>query len=100
MAFGLGDNQKVTLSIVGTDSEGNPSITPEGPFTWIIEDPALLQILSVSDDTLTAVIKAVGPLGLTNVVVSNGNLQGVGELSVVSTEPVSLTVISGTPEPK
>jgi hypothetical protein len=95
--FALGDNQKVTLTVVGTDEMGNPSVTPPGPFTWVIEDPALLELDEVSEDTRTAVVAAVGPLGKTNVVVWDGKLQGIGEISIVATEPVKLDLVPGMP---
>ncbi len=98
MPFSLGDNQKVTLTIVGTDEMGNPSVTPAGTFTWVIEDPSLLRILEISEDTRTAIVAATGPLGMTNVVVWSGTLRGVGEVHIVGTEPTRLDLTPGLPE--
>lgn len=101
MAFGLGDNQRVTLAVVGTDEAGNPSAPPTPPFTWAVSDPAILKIDAISQDDLSVIVSAVGPLGTASVTVTGDNgLVGTGEITVVATDPVALSLVSGPAEHK
>ena len=100
MAFGLGDNQKVLLGIVGIDEANNNAVPPDGTYSWTVSDPAIINIDNVSEDTLRCVVSAVGPLGNANVVAANGSFSAVGELTVVATEARSIALIIGTPAHK
>src|SRR5262245_60005011 len=61
VAVQLTSNQRQTLSVVFTDSRGNPAPV-DGEPVWAIDNPNLISLLPAADG-LSCVISAVGPLG-------------------------------------
>lgn len=106
MAFLLGDNQQVELTVTYVDEAGNPGVVDEPP-VWETSNAALLTVVE-SDDGLSATVSAVGPLGSAQVSVTadadlgSGVTEIIGTLDVevVGSEAVSAVIQPGTPEHK
>lgn len=103
--FSLTDSQQVSCILQGTDAAGNPATLPVGSAVWAVDNPALLA-LTVSSDTLTGTVVAVGPLGTANLSVkfndTSGNQVASGqlEIDVVGGAPTVITIVPGTPSQK
>ena len=106
MALLLTDVQKVSASVNPVDAAGNPGKI-DGKPSWSSSDESIATVVA-SDDGLSAVITAAGPLGTVQIVVkADADLgEGVKEISgtldieVQGSEAVSLSVAAGAPEPK
>lgn len=106
MSLLLTDVQKVTLTVAPLDAAGNPGKI-DGKPTWTSSDESIATV-AASDDGLSAVVTAVGPLGTVQIVAkADADLgEGVKEISgtldieVQGSEAVSLGINAGTPEAK
>ncbi len=78
----MSDSQQVAISIAFTDKKGNPVAQPAGKISYLVDNPALLA-LEPAADSLSCVVKAVGPLG-------------TGTVSVKLTDAADNTVAAGT----
>ena len=101
----LTDSQKCSLGpIQAVDAKGNTAPI-DGVPTWVSSDATVLTV-EPSTDGLSAVVKAVGPLGNAQVTVTADadlgtgvvNVVGLLDVTVVAGQAVSLTVPVGTPE--
>ena len=98
----LVDTQKVSLSINPVDAKGNPA--PVEGISWAVSDETILGIV-VSDDQKSAVVSALGPLGVSQVSVSADvtigdgvdTLAGTLDVTVVAGKASSLGITVGTP---
>ncbi len=104
MSFMLQDNQKAALAVAFVDEAGNPGLV-DGVPSWASSDPSLLDVVAAPDG-LSAVMTAVGPLGVAQVqVMADADLGtgitqigGILDVEIVASEAVSATVTPGTPE--
>jgi len=103
MAFTLTDIQQVTLAITAVDARGNPAKLDGAP-VWATSDAALLSIVA-SEDGLSCVATAVGPLGTAQVTVSadadlgegTRELAGLLDVEIIASEALNITIVPGTP---
>jgi len=99
----LTDTQEVDLSIAPKDAKGNPAAV-EGAPVWASSDPTILTVEAAADG-LSAVAKAVGPLGTAQVSVTADadlgegvkSISGTMDFEVQAGEAVSLGISAGTP---
>jgi hypothetical protein len=99
----LTDSQEVDLAIKPVSRKGNPAQV-EGAPVWQSSDPAIVEAIP-SQDGLSCVAKAVGPVGHAQLGVSADadlgegvrTITGIFEIDVVAGEAASLTVIAGEP---
>jgi hypothetical protein len=99
-------SEKLPLSLVIKDSQGNPAKVDVAP-KWSLSDESLAA-LEVSEDGLSAVLVPSGSLGsfavqaLVDADLGEGVKELLGELLVdlVSGEAVSVEISAGAPEPK
>lgn len=83
------DNQKFTASIAPVDAKGNPA-TDAGPFTW--SGDATLITVTPAADGLSADVAAVGPLGSTQLSVTDGTLTGTLQIDIVGGAVTALNI--------
>ena len=103
MAFTLTDIQQVTLGITAVDARGNPAKLDGAP-VWASSDTALLTVVP-SEDGLSCVCTAVGPLGTAQVTVNADadlgagvrELQGLLDIEIIASEALNITIVPGTP---
>jgi hypothetical protein len=98
--------QKAALAIAAVDAKGNPAPV-EGAPSWSSSEPTLVTV-EPSEDGLSAVIKAVGPVTPTPVqinVMADADLgegvraiTGLLEVSVIAGEAVGVAISAGSPE--
>lgn len=93
MAFDLGDNQEVDVSVTEVDHRGNP--TSQTPATFTSDDESLLTVESTGDASAT--IRAVGPLGSGTVTVTAGNATESLDVHVIAEDAESINVTFGDP---
>lgn len=88
MAFSMSDSQQVTVTAKAIDKKGNaaPIEAPE----WSTDNTDLLA-LTPSDDGLSCVVAAVGPLGSGTVTFKADAQLGDGEVPIVGTLDVTIT---------
>lgn len=99
----LQDVQQVTLSIQPVDAKGNPAVLPAPP-VWSASDATILTVTAATDG-LSALAVAVGALGSAQVTVtaqpdvdpSIAPIVGTLDVTVVSSDAVSLTIQAGVP---
>jgi hypothetical protein len=106
MALVMTATQQCDLSIEVFDSKGNPA-TIDGTPVWSVSEEAYLTV-EPDTDSMTALVKAVGPITTSPVQVNvtvdadlgEGVRQiiGVLDISVVAGEAVSIGISAGTPE--
>jgi hypothetical protein len=102
----LGDDQKVTLRVKFVTGEGNPAKV-DGTPAWDTSNEDLFE-LDPSDDGMTCVLTATGPLGVGQVSVSADADLGTGtkdiigtlEVEVVAGEAIAAVLETGAPEKK
>lgn len=100
----LKDTQQVTLSIQPVDKKGNPAAI-DGKPEWASSNSEVLSVEPAADG-MSAVAKAVGPLGSAIVSVKVdadlgegvSELSGVLEVQVFGSGAVSVDITAGTPE--
>lgn len=103
MAFTLTDIQQVTLAITAVDARGNPAKLDGAP-VWATSDAALLTVVP-SEDGLSCVATAVGPLGTAQVLVTADadlgagirELTGLLDVEIIASEALNITIVPGTP---
>ena len=103
MAFTLTDIQQVTLAITVVDARGNPAKLDGAP-VWTTSDAALLTVVP-SEDGMSCVATAVGPLGTAQVTVTGDALIGEGvrelfgvlDVEIVASEALNITIVPGNP---
>lgn len=107
MPFILTDEQQVGLTAAFTTKAGNPAKVDGAP-VWKSSDEAIVTV-TASEDGLSAVAVAVGPLGTAQVSVeADADLDegetrlitGVLDIEVRASEAVVAIVAAGSPEPK
>lgn len=106
MSLILTSTQKCPLAIAAVDAKGNPAPV-EGAPSWSSSEPAFVTV-APSEDGLSAVITAVGPVTPTPVqinVTADADLgegvksiTGLLEVSVVAGEAVGVAISAGSPE--
>ena len=100
----LTDSQQVSLGIAVTDKKGNPASIDGAP-VWASSDSSVATV-EPSADGMTAVAKAVGPLGTAQISVTADADLGEGVKSIVGTldvqvvggQAVAIGLNAGTPE--
>jgi len=103
MAFTLTDIQQVSLAIQAVDARGNPAKLDGAP-VWTSSDTALLTVVA-SDDGLSCVATAVGPLGTAQVLVTADADLGTGvraltgllDIDIIASEALNVVIVPGTP---
>jgi hypothetical protein len=102
----LKDDQDIVLSVdpnqPALDRKGNPAAKIDaGSVQFFVDNPALLEVKSVSEDGNSVKLGAIGPLGTANVTVkatAGGEAcAGTIELVIGSDAPVSIQINAGTP---
>jgi len=104
MAITLTDTQKVSVSITPVDAKGNAARVDGVPF-WSTGDLSVLAVVP-ADNGLSAEVFALGPLGVTQVIVTADAdlgegvkpITGILDVTVIGGEAVALTVNTGVPE--
>lgn len=102
----LSNAQKVTAIVEPLDQYGSPARI-DGVPSWNNSDPSIVSLVPAADG-LTAVVTALGPLGLTQIsATADADLgQGVrpisqqADIQVEASEAVTLGIKFGAPEPK
>lgn len=103
MAFTLTDIQQVSLAITAVDARGNPAALDGAP-VWATSDAALLTV-TASEDGMSAIATAVGPLGTAQVTVTADaaigsdvrELKGLLDVEIIASEALNVTIVPGTP---
>lgn len=103
MSLTLSVTQEVAVSIQPVDARGNPAPV-DGVPAWAVSDGALLS-LAVSDDGLSAVVTALGPVGVAQVTVTADarlgeevrEIVGTLDVTLVAAEAVALKLVPGVP---
>jgi hypothetical protein len=96
--------QKASLTLDPRDAKGNPAVL-DGVPVWTSSDAAVVEV-TPAEDGLSAVVRAVGPVGAAQVNVTADarlgeevvNLSGVLDVQVQAGEAVSLGIATGAPE--
>jgi hypothetical protein len=104
MAFQLPDSQQVRLSLAFVDKKGNPAPV-DGKPEWQVDNPNVLALVP-SDDGLSCLVQAMGPLGPATVSVKADADMGEGvqpiaglfEVMVTAGPAASVVITAGTPE--
>jgi len=98
VAFQLGDNQQVDLTVQESDTAGNPVVVDEVSFAS--SDEAIVTLVDNGDGT--AVATAVGPLGTATVTATdaNDNLTGTLDIEIVTEAATAMLIQPGTPSEK
>lgn len=86
------DSQQFSASITVTDKKGNPA-TVDGVPVWASSDVSILTVEAAADG-MSAVSKAVGPLGTAQVSVTVDADMGSGITPVIGTQDVE--VVAGS----
>jgi len=100
----LKDSQKVSASVEFKTAAGNPAVV-EGAPVWASSNAAIVEVVA-SEDGLSAVARAVGPIGSSQISVSADADLGEGvkpivgtqDIEVVAGEAVTVGITVGTPE--
>jgi len=99
----LTDIQQDTLALAATDAAGNPATLPTGSVTWSSSDPTILSV-TPSNDGMSAIVAAQGPLGAAQVQVAvqldTGTLTGTLDVSVVASAAATIQIVPGVPTNK
>lgn len=98
------DNQKVSLEVVPVSVKGNVAQL-DGVPVWSVSDESLVTV-EPSEDGLSAVVKAIGPVGIAQVAVKGDADLGEGVVEITGTLDVeiqassaaSFTINAGIPE--
>ena len=94
------DNQVLPFTVQFTDKKGNPTAPPPGatPLAWAVDNPNL-GTLTVSPDSLTCSLTAVGPIGTVTVSVATADNSASGslEVDIVGSAPAKIVITPGTP---
>lgn len=104
MGLILKDSQQVPFTATFTTKKGNPAKI-DGTPEWSVSDPAILTVASVSEDGLSAVVAAVGPVGTAQVSIKADADMGPGvrevigtaDVEVVAGEAVAAGLVGGAP---
>lgn len=99
------DTQKVAAAIQPVDAVGNPAAVEN--IVWSSSNPAVVSVTQ-SEDGLSAVVEAVGPLGVAQISVVGDALIGdgveeiaaVADIEVKAGKAVGLAINFGIPEEK
>ena len=105
MAYQLQASHQTTLSVVFTDSRGNPA-TVDGIPKWSVDNPNVLA-LKPAPDGGSCVIKPVGPLGTARVsMLADADLSGevvvlagVFDVEVTAGQAVTVEITAGEAQP-
>ena len=99
----LSDVDSLPFTLGGTDAKGAPVPAPSDTWAWTLTDPdASGAVLTVSDDTTSAVVAAGTPtpnLSLSVAGASTG-LQGAEAIIVQATAATTIDLVPGTPSPE
>lgn len=103
MGITITDSQKVNIEIRPLDTKNNPA--PVEDVKWMVDNSEMLA-LQPSDDGLSCIVSAVGPLGKANVSVTGDaqigpgedRIAGVMEITVVAGQAKTFALVAGTPE--
>ena len=106
MSLILTDLQKVALSVTFTSAAGNAAPV-DGVPVWASSDETIVSVVA-SEDGLSAVATAVGPVGQAQVSVTADADMGEGlvaitgllDVSVIASEAAFAILAAGAPEPK
>src|SRR5262245_3802418 len=104
MPLKMTSNQQVAAAIAYVDSDGNPAAVDGAP-VWAAGNPSILTI-EAAEDGLSAVIKAAGPIGTSQVSITADVRMGpeikplvtMDEIEIIAAEAVAGTVTFGAPE--
>ena len=80
MSFNLGDNQEVDVSVTEVDHRGNP--TTQTAVTFASSDEGILTVEQTGDQSAT--VRAVGPLGDAQVLVTAGDISDALDVTVTA----------------
>ena len=104
----LSDVQKCTFTVVAIDGAGNPAPLDGAP-QWSAAgaNPEVIQLVP-SNDGLSCVVVAAGPLGTAQVTVTGDALIGDGvvavsgvlDVEVTASQATQITINASAPEPK
>lgn len=102
MAFQLGDDQTVDLTVMGVDDAGNQvPATFTAPPTWTSSDPTIATVVANPDGSVGTVV-ATGTMGSVSIAIAGDGGPGVTPLNtnfdidVVATAEIGFTVTPGT----
>jgi hypothetical protein len=95
MSFQLPDSYQTTLRVGFSTKKGNPTLPKTKP-VWAVSDPTKLTI-HPSDDGLSALIVAVGPLGLSHVTATSDTVTTTFDVDVIPSEPTSAVIAADSP---
>jgi hypothetical protein len=104
MALVLTVTQQVTYAVEFKDAKGNPAMV-DGVPEWKVGDETVLDV-EPSADGMSCLVKALGPVGTSQLsVTADADLGagivpviGVDQISVVAGQAVSAGMTAGTPE--
>lgn len=101
----LTPTQQVIVQVAYFDDRGN-SARIDGEPTWSVSDPTVAEVVVGADNPFVAVVKALGPIGVAQVVVradadlDEGEVReliGTLDIEVVAGEAMVATVVAGVP---
>ena len=94
MATTMQSGEQGQATVTWKDAQGNVGV-PATPPWWESTDPAIVSVLSNSQDGATATVSSVGPLGTAQVIAhtgANSEIKAVLDVEVLAGEIVSGTI--------
>lgn len=91
------DIEYAPVTLLTTDGALQPSGNPTAPVTWVSSDEGIATV-AVSDDTLTANIVSVGPVGSATITITDAaGLTDTVEATIIASAPTALQAVVGDP---